>query len=289
MKQSFYVVMGGLNIHDEKLLPDRREVDPNRPWKWCYKRRTDAKLTPNGLKFLAETIPGAIPTMLPRMSEADIDDKSKADYFIKLWLIIQASWFCIQCLFRLIAGYSISLLELNTLGHCLCALLIYWWWREKPFDIFESSPFNMEQHPDLLALLGMNSRFSNDGVRSELECLRYRELAKSKESNVGAEMDSWEVGFSKSLYGFSIEQRNHSCRFHLKKAPYSQGYRLHRDDIRRWELASKGIERLGLWESHSRGWNAPETPQNKRDFLATRFTFMDRASNFENCLVDGVG
>lgn len=34
-----------------------------------------------------------------------------------------------------IQGIHISLLELNTFGHAMCALLIYLLWWEKPFDV----------------------------------------------------------------------------------------------------------------------------------------------------------
>jgi hypothetical protein len=49
----------------------------------------------------------------------------------------EASWFCIQCLTRLTQGLAISLLELNTLGHALCMLIIYVLWWNKPLDIEE--------------------------------------------------------------------------------------------------------------------------------------------------------
>jgi hypothetical protein len=288
MKQSFYVAMGGLCIHDEELLPDHFALDGKGRLKESRKRRTDAKLTAASLKELAEAIPDVIPTILPRITKADIDDKSKADLFIKAWLTIQASWFCVQCLFRLISGYSISLLELNTLAHCTCAFLIYWWWREKPFGVFESSPLDMRQHLDLLALLGMHSSFSSNITYSELDCLHYRELDPSKELNESADMEEWKVMFGKSLHGFSIAKESHNCKFHLKKAPYSQNYPLQRHDIRRWEQASRAIHNLGLRGRHHRRWKAAATSQDIRDIMDTRNTLVINSSTFRNLLVDRV-
>ena len=46
-----------------------------------------------------------------------------------------ATWFCAQCFARLGQRVGISLLELNTLGHALCAFLTYWIWWHKPLDI----------------------------------------------------------------------------------------------------------------------------------------------------------
>lgn len=75
--------------------------------------------------FLVDTVLEANPTMLPRISKADMDDKSKADYFMKSWLTIHTSWFCVQYLIRLILGYTICLLELTgSLYMCLLSILV---------------------------------------------------------------------------------------------------------------------------------------------------------------------
>lgn len=52
-------------------------------------------------------------------------------------LVPEAGWFCIQCLGRLTQGLAISFLELNTFGHALCTLFIYFLWWDKPLDIGE--------------------------------------------------------------------------------------------------------------------------------------------------------
>ncbi|MBE3048490.1 hypothetical protein IMZ48_39510 [Candidatus Bathyarchaeota archaeon] len=51
--------------------------------------------------------------------------------------MVSASWFCVQCVSRLGQRLPISLLELNTFGHALCTLLIYFMWWNKPLDIEE--------------------------------------------------------------------------------------------------------------------------------------------------------
>lgn len=72
---------------------------------------------------------------LPNMSEEDIKSKSRANGFAKGLVCVQAGWFCLQCVTRLAQRMPISLLELNTLGHAVCAMLIYWLWWDKPFDV----------------------------------------------------------------------------------------------------------------------------------------------------------
>ena len=119
---SWYAVMGGFAFDTSSaarpFLPDSRER---------------IVLTMDGLIALAKHWPH----LLPRLSQGDIEDKSKSDGLAKLITCWQATWFCVQCICRLAQGLSISLLELNVFGHAICALLIYVLWWTKPKDIYE--------------------------------------------------------------------------------------------------------------------------------------------------------
>lgn len=75
--------------------------------------------------------------LFPDISENEIRDKSKASALAKTLVCIQAGWFCVQCIARLSQGLAISLLELNTFAHAICALLVYLLWWYKPLDIEE--------------------------------------------------------------------------------------------------------------------------------------------------------
>jgi hypothetical protein len=66
-----------------------------------------------------------------------ITDKSKADPIDKSLVCVQAGWLIVQRIARLAAGLPIILLELATLAHCLCALVMYALWWHKPLDITE--------------------------------------------------------------------------------------------------------------------------------------------------------
>ena len=99
--------MGGIALDISKLLDDEN-----------LKR-----VLPNAIHFLAcegafVDIPSAI-----------ISDKSKANLLGKGLVCIQVVWFVIQCVARKVAGYPLVLLEINTLVHVVCALLMYvlWW------------------------------------------------------------------------------------------------------------------------------------------------------------------
>ncbi|KAF8856757.1 hypothetical protein BDZ45DRAFT_593776 [Acephala macrosclerotiorum] len=101
-------------------------------------------ITPAGLRFLATYAP----ELIPRITPAEIEDKSKADGLAKFLVCIQATWFCLQCVTRMAQRLSISLLELNTFAHALCALFTYTRWWKKPLSIREPSLVKSESGND---------------------------------------------------------------------------------------------------------------------------------------------
>lgn len=96
-------------------------------------RRTRLVIPPRGLEFLGQHYP----ELIPDISEEEIKDKSKADGLTKALACLQALYFLAQSIFRLASGLPITLLELNTVSHCLCALATYILWWYKPFDVME--------------------------------------------------------------------------------------------------------------------------------------------------------
>ena len=63
--------------------------------------------------------------LLPSLSEQDVQDRSKADAIAKSISCLQATWFFVQGLARVCSGLSLTLLELHTMTHIVCALVMY--------------------------------------------------------------------------------------------------------------------------------------------------------------------
>lgn len=82
-------------------------------------------------------------------------DKSKGDMVAKLLVVMQTSWFMIQCIVRVAEGLPVTALELTTLGHTVFSSVIYFFWWNKPLDV---------RHPIML-----QTRRKNHDVASELE------------------------------------------------------------------------------------------------------------------------
>jgi hypothetical protein len=68
-----------------------------------------------------------------------ISDKSNASGLAKAIVCIQALWFCIQALSRVLQSFPVTLLELNTFAHSICALIIYVLWWHDPLDIEQAT------------------------------------------------------------------------------------------------------------------------------------------------------
>lgn len=107
LRYAFYVTMGGF-AYDLKDISDGF---------------SPVTLSPQGMIFLARQ--GHFVDISPE----DIGDRSKAGIFTKSLICVQVSWMVIQCIARKAAGYPLTLLEIHTMVHVVCALTLYvlWW------------------------------------------------------------------------------------------------------------------------------------------------------------------
>lgn len=119
-------------------------------------------LTARGVALLAKC------HLLPDLKEEDLVDKSKADGLAKALACLQVGWMFVQIVARMIAGLPITLLEVNTLGHVICALVIYVLWWNKPRSINEPTRLVGDWVGPICAYMFMSSRISglNKGFRS---------------------------------------------------------------------------------------------------------------------------
>ena len=164
LERGFYIVMGGyeiyrpgmefpqekvtkgsVNIHRINLLlsasGDKLAVCYGQPW----------TLTPRGAIGLARL------GLLPKMRPEEIRDKSKADSLAKTLVCLQASWMILQCIERKAQGLPVTLLEVNTLVHVVCALLMYLFWLYKPQGVTEPTQVPPGPRLKVLQSLAMES------------------------------------------------------------------------------------------------------------------------------------
>lgn len=130
-------------------------------------------LGPEGVFLLAKT------GLLPDISEQDIRDKSKTDGLGQFITCSQAIWLVIQCVGRFKLGLFITTLELNTIGHVLCALVTFILWWNKPFQVKEPTLIYGKDAREICAYMWMTSSISSVVLKihdfhPELESVDYR-------------------------------------------------------------------------------------------------------------------
>ena len=142
LEHGFLVVMGGMGItlveeQDQWILADGNTV------------------TPYGALTLAKA--GA----LPDFGREKVSARSKADNVGKMLVCLQALWMVTQTIARKVAGLPITLLELNTLAHVVCAVFMYIIWWRKPQNVNELFEFPVQSDLALFMKRDISPKSSN--------------------------------------------------------------------------------------------------------------------------------
>jgi hypothetical protein len=161
---SHFALMGGFVFEAKRMQATILNAD--------QKRLT---LTPVALRKIAVNAPA----LLPDLSKEGIRDKSKANGLAKFLVCVQAIWFIAQTVGRLATDLPISLLEMNTLLHAFCCLLIYLAWWHKPLDIEEPHVINIaDDHAGKVCAWMMVKDSQHEYVYA------YRDDSKGKQSSL---------------------------------------------------------------------------------------------------------
>lgn len=130
MEHSFFALMGGYAVECKDYV-DQGLRPLCTPWRWSYNRTDRHTLTSTAVLRLAQQQP----SLLPHLSLESIQDRSKADRFTKILACIQAGYIFAQVVGRVTNNLPITMLEVNTISHVLCAFIIYSFWLKKPFAV----------------------------------------------------------------------------------------------------------------------------------------------------------
>ncbi|KAF8649021.1 hypothetical protein AX16_006063 [Volvariella volvacea WC 439] len=114
MTHAFFVQMGGLMCEDGKeykvvVIDDEGNVELG-----------------------SKKVHGGV--ILPAISEDEIRDKSKGDFLSKVVVVMQTSWFVLQCITRRVQHLVLTELELVTLAFATLNIIIYFLWWNKPLN-----------------------------------------------------------------------------------------------------------------------------------------------------------
>ena len=68
-------------------------------------------------------------------TEAEIKDRGKSDWLAKSLVLLQTSWFVMQCIARGIKHLPVTHLEIVTLAYAAMNFVIYAFWWNKPLNV----------------------------------------------------------------------------------------------------------------------------------------------------------
>ncbi|KAJ3561193.1 hypothetical protein NP233_g10343 [Leucocoprinus birnbaumii] len=80
------------------------------------------------------------------ISEGEINDKSKGDFFTKLVVVIQTTWFIVQCVARWVQHLHVTELEIITLAFAILNIITYILWWNKPQNMRIAIPIHDERN-----------------------------------------------------------------------------------------------------------------------------------------------
>lgn len=141
--------------------------DPERVWPtWC----NTLTITPACVEdcFTLDVFKDVDLSFLTKES---IAGRSKRDYFTKFITSIQAFWFCVQFFVRIHESLPVSLLELNTFAHSVCALITYCLWWHKPSDIDDPFVLYTEHSSALRDLCAAQWTLGASGKHYKKQCI----------------------------------------------------------------------------------------------------------------------
>ena len=108
-------------------------------------------------------------------TEEEIKDKGKSDWLAKSLVLLQTSWFVMQCIARAIEHLPITHLEIVTLAYAAMNFVIYIFWWNKPLNV--NRPVRVFQKSEASAM--QHQVISRETRGSRAWELTWREIGKS--------------------------------------------------------------------------------------------------------------
>ena len=123
MTHGFFIIMGGFHLF-------KRSSEETDNGDRCISQEDDEPLHPlmaSDLSRYSESF--TMPT------QAEIKDKGKSDWLAKSLVLLQTSWFVMQCIARAVEHLPVTHLEIVTLAYAAINFVIYIFWWNKPLNV----------------------------------------------------------------------------------------------------------------------------------------------------------
>lgn len=151
------------------------------------------------------------PADLATISEEDILDKSKRDFLSKLLVVLQTSWFVVQCIGRWYSDLPLAELEISTLAFAVLNATVYGIWWNKPQGVLVAIKIPLRHPPPPKQEPSSNQPASN--VHDSLPTLLLSPISPNTPSLSDSKRES--VGQHTSIGPASEEKlyNKRSCNF----------------------------------------------------------------------------
>ena len=130
MTHGFFIIMGGFHLFehgsietsDNDMAMLHEDDIPLHPLSAGNLNREDTSID---IDFSSFTVP----------TEAEIRDRGKGDWIAKSLVLLQTSWFLMQCIARAIEHLPVTQLEIVTFAYAAINIATYIFWWNKPLNI----------------------------------------------------------------------------------------------------------------------------------------------------------
>ena len=123
MTHGFFIIMGGFHLFE-------RSSDENSGTQ-SISQEGDSPLHP----LLASNLMRDDIYTFTMPTQEEIKDKGKSDWLAKSLVLLQTSWFVLQCIARAIKYLPVTHLEIVTLAYAAVNFVIYVFWWNKPLNV----------------------------------------------------------------------------------------------------------------------------------------------------------
>ena len=157
----FFMIMGGFHLFEhrsEETSNDDRSMS----------REDDKPLYPLQASDLVRC-DGYESFIMP--TTAEIEDKGKSDWLAKSLVLLQTSWFVMQCIARAIEHLPITHLEIVTLAYAAMNFVIYIFWWNKPLNV--NRPVRVFRKSDVEEPISGTQRLASEANLSSLQTILY--------------------------------------------------------------------------------------------------------------------
>ncbi len=164
---AFYAVMGGFAFYGSYV-----DDTPKSLFEISTNPRCIVEVPNfNTLVYIVEHFPH----IFADITEEYILDQAASSSLSKAVLSVQVAWFCMNWASRLFQSLPLSLLEVSTASHALCALLTYFVWRSKPINVATPTLLREKEAQEVYALL----KCSDDEYDKEFDMARKEKAGDS--------------------------------------------------------------------------------------------------------------